>query len=152
LDKRNIIRTTLILLIIGLFSLHSCCTKKYCSEAIFAFELYNFNPQDVDTITISKYEKGSNFSILVDFTTTSAYKSNGVDYYYAYLETVDKDHEYIVKIQGVAVTNTITEIKISKSKCNTCFPYTPKREYYTKLSEYRLNGKITKDFPAKIYK
>ena len=152
MDKKNIIRTTLILLTIGLFSLHSCCTKKKCSEAIFAFELYNFNPQDVDTIIVSKFEKGSNFTNPIDITTTSPYKSSGADYYYLYLETVDKDHEYIVKIPGVALTYTLTEFKTSKSKCNDCFPYTPKSEYHTYISEYKLNGQTTKDFPAKIYK
>lgn len=119
---------------------------------MFIFELHDFSPEDVDTIIISKYEQGSNFTNSIDSSHILAQKPGAVDYYHIYLDMVDKDHEYIIKIPGAALTYSLGDFKTSTDKCNSCFPYTPKSEYYRHISEYQLNGQAARDFTIKIYK
>jgi hypothetical protein len=116
------------------------------------FELYDFNLSEIDTIIISKFEKGNNFANPLEVNYTSVSESSGSGYYIAYLETINADYDFFISIPGASRTYTMMDFKTKKEKCNSCFPYSPKSNYYKIISEYKLNGQTESKTIIKIYK
>ena len=131
------------LLTVTAFCTNSCCTKKYCEDNMYGITFYNFDSTDVDTIIISKYSSGSNFSNFIDSNIYSGYKSILDTTYSVFLGTLNVEYDYLIKFPGISENYKITDFKLTRYPCNSCFPYTPKDEYHSSISEFKINGKIT---------
>ena len=137
-----------------LLSMVACCTKKDCSNEgdIYEIELYNFKNKnmDVDTIIIYSYFKDTNFSTPLD-SMISFYETNTRDYCTASIEKLNFGHDYKIVLLSTGQVVNLSGFETEKLACNTCFPYRPESEYYTRLKKYLLNGQIKLGDRIKIY-
>lgn len=119
------------LLFIGLTS---CCQKKECLEKDYTINFPNFLATELDTIVVTSYLKGTNYTVPVSTFTKDA--SSGSFYWF------DINFDNDIKI---SISNTkyylLTDFENEKIQCNKCFPYPPKSEFYKRVKSYYVNGK-----------
>jgi hypothetical protein len=133
--------------------LSSCCTNRSCDEVQYGIELYNFDPEDVDTIIIYKSYIGSHTYYPKDSTIITGVKSSGSNYYYTDIEKLDPSNDYIITVPGTATADTINGYHWNyKKDCNTCFLMRPKGNFYKKISQFNVNGQASTSPIIKIYK
>jgi hypothetical protein len=130
----------LLLLLVCLFLLSSCCHKKDCEEWIDNFELKNFTEQDADSIILKSYQKSSNFTMLSDSIFTSGvYPTDFPGKLIIYLQHNFNDElEYKIEVLSIGKTYSITGFDKKKAECNSCFPWG--HTYYLLLDKYYVNG------------
>jgi len=148
-DRAEIMKYILyISLFIGiLIAQLACCTKKDCDEAgdIFEIEFYNFNKPSIDTIIVYSYIKNTNFASPIDSLRVERCDGDG-NPYYSYIGILSFDKDYKVVLVSTGQAFTISSIETEERGCNSCFPYRPKSDYYTRMKSYQLNWQI-KDGP-----
>jgi hypothetical protein len=143
---RNVLNFIVILLIFS-----ACCKKEKCVVPSVNMKLYNFRMEQVDSIIVYKYEKGNNFISALDSTYLSAVLSNDNEFYVAYSNIENPGFDYLIKIKGFTKEYRITDLRTVKSKCKSCGPFTSKRNYFTVLEDYQLNGQLRNDFVIEVY-
>lgn len=124
-DSRNKLNTrilSLLLLLISVLFLNSCCHKKDCEESI---ELKNFNDEDTDSIIGKSYQKNSNFLILSDsFFTSAVHPSWAAEKLLVnFPRGFSYELEYKIDVISIGKNYSITGFEIKKEECNSCFPW-----------------------------
>jgi hypothetical protein len=141
-----------VVLIVLLALISACCKKTKCFVPSINMKLYNFRMDQVDSIIVYKYEKGNNFISALDSTYLSAVLSNDKEFYVAYSNIENPSFDYLVKIKGLTKEYRVTDMRTVRSKCKSCGPFTSKRNYFTILADYQLNGQLKDDFVIEVYK
>lgn len=145
----------LTVFIVGLFlTVNSCCTKKECASVndyLEEIRFYNFLEDELDTIAIVSYLNASDSSTKIDSTVTQAYLAG--DYYIVRLNSqINTNLDYLIKLPSTGQKYTLTEFRVERVGCNTCFPYRPKSDFFNILKEYQINGQTQPGQQIKIYK
>ena len=155
--KSNSISNFFILIVLCLpliSGLNSCCSKVGCMGAnqMDGIYLKNFAANDIDSIFISSYKKGTDFKILIDsFMIEQCDSFGNVKYYMLFnYKTINMDNDYRIYFNIIKKVYELSGFKTSKAECNDCFI----KDYYTRLNEYEINLKskrlefieIDKDF------
>jgi hypothetical protein len=131
----------------------ACCKKEKCVIPGINIRMYNFKMNEVDSIVVYKYEKGNNFIKALDTTYLSATLSSDNEFYSAYSNIQDPNFIYLIKIKGFTKEYRITNLRMTKSKCNSgCGLFTSKRDDFIVLADYQLNGELKDDFVIEVYK
>lgn len=132
----------LLIAFLSVVMLNSCCTQKGCTEQILYFSLYDFNIQDVDSIWVKSYQKGTNFQTVKD----SIFKkfSSQDSMYRIEVNDVNNrfnfDRDYEIYFGSINNSYRITNITTRKEVCNQCFPFGS--EKYNRLNSYQVNGQL----------
>ena len=129
------------LLVIFLFS--GCCTKKGCvaDRLVWDFYFYSFEQEEVDTIWIYSYVKGSGFVSPKDSVSGSVHFSeSAAPGYFSHEEGLAIDDDHLVLIPATSAQYRIENFWLKPVTCNTCFPYTPKDERVLVIGGYQVNG------------
>jgi len=139
----KLINLLLITLFLGVFS--SCCTKKEClnPEGV-SIHFSGYDSSDVDTLYITGYKAGSNFSQV----STERFVDS-VDYHGSYLAYTEQpegdqfyyylhgDQEWELYIPATGQTYRFRYFEFRKEKCNTCFLA---RDMDNRLVSFNVNG------------
>ncbi len=137
------INLLLIILLACVFS--SCCTKKAClnPEGV-SIHFSGYDSSDVDTLYITGYKAGSNFSQV----STERFVDS-VDYHASYLAYSEQpegdqfyyylhgDQEWELYIPATNQTYRFRYFEFRKEKCNTCFLA---RDLDNRLVSFNVNG------------
>jgi hypothetical protein len=126
-----------------IFLLQSCCTKVNCTgfEGERAINLVNFTAADVDSVIVEVFENGSNLSVRIDSSLTSASPNSGNNSFTLIVnEGFDVNHAYKITFPGISKSYVLSDLETKKEACNSCFPYHPKSDYYSALNSYNFNG------------
>ncbi len=124
------------------FTLSSCCTKKYCAgfERSRTFVFKNYTANEVDTVTILLFVKNSNFQQLVDSTVylnnTITISNNEQELNTIYIHT--RNYDYKIKTQSNTAPQFITDIITKQEVCNAC--WVNGGDFYDVLLNYKLNN------------
>jgi hypothetical protein len=141
--KKTILRLKPLGFIITLgILLNSCCTQVQCVNAfdMRTITLNGFTKQESEQIIVSSYVQGEGFLNLVASDTTSAeYPSeNDNDELVIFVPIEFKPTlDYIIQFKSSELVYTISDIKITMKKCNTCFLT---EDNYPQLAGYKVNG------------
>jgi len=142
--KKIIIQSkNLLVLLVLIFSLSSCCSKKDCyygEEFFYSIQLNNFTLSDIDTVTVVRYEMNSGFISPLDSTfyyntymygnSASIYLNDGMTYKY----------DYIVRTQYKSFK--ISDYLFQRYICNSCFLNSKNNDYTYGLKSYKIDGKV----------
>ena len=137
----------LIILIIVSVVTGSCCTNMYCigADDMNYIQFNNFANSELDTITIQRFSKNSNFAAVLEnitvITSNFSIGSNSQQIQLPVRLTVAYD--YKVQLQSTGQNFTISDFATKKESCNTGFMC---NDSYNALVSYSLNGK-----PRHIY-
>lgn len=136
------------------FMLTSCCAKKECISAFNQKEikLVGFTKQESDSILVSSYVQGGNFTNLIDSASTSAGSHSGNDDGDLIIFVpiaFNAKSDYRIEFKKTGLIYKISEINTTQEKCNSCFL---KEDNYTELSSYKLNGQLKINAPFEIAK
>jgi hypothetical protein len=132
----------LAVLAISAAGLNSCCTEMYCHGAddMGDIELLNFSQEEVDTTCLVFYKNGSEFKIVEDsFMLEIGGSSKNYIFYGHSYRKIGTDYDYKLYFTLINKVYRISGFKTSKAECNEqCFP---KKDYYSKVDGYEVNGK-----------
>jgi len=141
------------ILVILLFSLNSCCTKKYCSGAddINGVTLTNFDSSEVKNVFIVFYTKDSNFNEKVDSLPLEVSNLNDPDkiFYGHTSKKINTDFDYRLYFTTINKEYTVSSFKTSEAKCNTCFLA---KDTFIKLDGYTVNQNYRDAYEIEIDK
>ena len=139
----KLINLLLIILLASTFS--SCCTKKAClNPEGMSIHFSGYDSSDVDTLYITGYKAGSNFSQV----STERFVDS-VDYHGSYLVYSEQpegdqfyyylhgDQEWELYIPATNQTYRFRYFEFRKEKCNTCFLA---RDLDNRLVSFNVNG------------
>ena len=139
----KLINLLLIILLASTFS--SCCTKKAClNPEGMSIHFSGYDSSDVDTLYITEYKAGSNFSQV----STERFVDS-VDYHGSYLVYSEQpegdqfyyylhgDQEWELYIPATNQTYRFRYFEFRKEKCNTCFLA---RDLDNRLVSFNVNG------------
>jgi len=140
------------LLLFGIsYMLNSCCTEKMCIGAkdLDCITFYNFSSNDLDTMIIKEYMKGSNYSKVRDslMITPQDIPLIPVEQIIRLPKKIDVACDYEITLSS-GQTFRISDFETSKEKCNEgflCF------DYFIALKQYKVNNKVQKAGFLKIY-
>ncbi len=108
-------------------ALHSCC--KLCTVDYSNIKFYGFNANEMDSISIVKYEAGT--AVIKD--SIPIYVANDGDHFsYRLTEKIRDDYDYHILMHKAKQTHEITDVTIDTRKCDC-----DETEY---LRSYALNG------------
>ena len=144
---------SVLILILSLFS--SCCGMKDCinrlDEGIY---LIGFSDNDVKSIKIISFEKGSNFITPIDSCEASdvAHVSNMNVYFPCDEVVLLFKYDYKIIFSTSNSRYEITEMKSKKVACNECFLGAFETDYYNTLFSYKINGKYVESSFLEIRK
>ena len=143
----------LIILIILSVVTGSCCTDMYCigSDDMNYIQFNNFPNSELDTITIQRFSKNSNFATVMENTTvvTSNF-SIGSNFQQIQLPVrLTVAYDYKVQLQSTGQSFTISDFSTKKQSCNTGFMC---NDSYNALESYSLNGKSRHTYQIEIDK
>ena len=143
----------LIILIILSVVTGSCCTDMYCigSDDMNYIQFNNFPNSELDTITIQRFSKNSNFATVMENTTvvTSNF-SIGSNFQQIQLPVrLTVAYDYKVQLQSTGQSFTISDFATKKESCNTGFMC---NDSYNALESYSLNGKSRHTYQIEIDK
>ncbi len=124
------------------FILNSCCTQKQCISAFDKKEikLIGFQKQESDSIIVSSYVQGDNFTNLIESALTSArtYTGNNSGDLIIWMPIdFNPNSDYLIEFKKTGLIYKISEIRTSQKECNSCFL---REDTYTELSGYKVNG------------
>lgn len=126
-------------------TLYSCC-KVYCPREAMSMRLIGFDPEDLDTIIIRKYEP--NFTTLIDssmrFWSISPMDTLYFDYFDSDGFQFSKNYE--VTFSGISKIYRISELKTRREHCN-CGQKDGKR-----VDGYTLDGQRSQEDAVYIQK
>lgn len=135
----------LLVLIVGIILLNSCCQKKSCIgvDDIQGIELVYFTESDMDSAMMVTYEKNSDFCTSIDTFKLLEYEYNQVDSVGILLmkERLNTNLDYKLIMPFINQSYELTEFILKKQECNYCFP--TGYDHYTVLESYQINGKKT---------
>lgn len=141
--KRSTMFISLILVVINLLTLSSCCTKKYCLGADDMDQIYFYNvvKENLDTVVVRKFAKNTDFSTLISSTTTTVTANvSNADFEIVILkEKLTVDFDYKVELPGNGQVFTISDFVVKKEQCNSGFMC---NDYFNALESYKVNGKL----------
>ncbi len=156
----------LLLACLATVALSSCCTNETCDKSDgFYVWLYGFNHEDVGTIHVTGYKKGSGFSqvaleqktyhALFTFTPDSCFvltdeNTNPGGSQQILNKSLTDDYEWKVYIPATNKTMLIDNYGYDAYDCNHC-RYGKARKGYT-LTACSVNGARTKIDSVKIFK
>ena len=115
----------------------ACCTKKHCEDQniIHQINFQNFTKEEIDTLLISRFTKGTNLTSSIDsfYAYAENYNTVGV---YSDMDGLVNDFE--IKLISNQSKYQLSNFIINKKQCNGCFPVGG--DFYNKLESYNLNG------------
>jgi hypothetical protein len=119
------------------FVFKSCCTEIFCysAEDLGSIELLNFSSIELDSTYLVYYTQGSDFQITEDsvlLEIVELAETNIFDGHYNRRISIDFDYKLYLKY-------TISRFNTIQAECNECFL---KKDYYQKLENYAVNGKV----------
>ena len=140
-DIINLIITIFVTLIFSI-GLKSCCTEKYCfgAENLGGIEFINFLSNELDSTYLVFYQEGSDFLIVEDsiFLEINEYQETNT-FYGQSSRNISIYHDYRLYLINSKSIYTINEFNTSRAECNECFL---KKDYYQRLENYKINGKV----------
>lgn len=143
-NSKKVIGITLIALV--WLSISSCCTKKYCLgvEDMDEIWFYNFANNALDTIVIKRFSKNTNFSTVVDSSTTitNYFSSSKSPQIIRLTSNLTVDFDYKVEIISTGQSFKISDFVVKKERCNTGFLC---NDYFNALHNYKVNGQTRSD-------
>lgn len=150
--NRILLKSRLIIVLMAVVA-GACCTKKYCigSDDMSAIQFNNFLNSELDTITIQRFSKNSNFAAVMEETTviTSNF-SQGSDFQQIQLpERLTIDYDYKVQLNSTGENFTISDFISQKEDCNTGFMC---NDSYNALKSYLVNGNLMNSYQIEISK
>jgi len=122
------------------FALASCCTKKYCPDAndIHHIKFDQFAVSDLDSITITEFEKNTGFSTQLSQVELGVYDQDAGDSTIINLtRPLSWEYDYKIYLASTGQTFLITEMKVKSHKCNNGFMCS---DDYKRLETYKVNG------------
>ncbi|MCE7043180.1 hypothetical protein [Dyadobacter sp. CY312] len=147
-----LLKTKLIIVLMTVLA-GSCCTKKYCigSDDMDYIQFNNFLNSELDTITIQRFSKNSNFAtVMEDITVVTSNFSEGSDFQHIQLPVrLTIDYDYIVKLNSTGENFTISDFVSKKEDCNTGFMC---NDSYNALKSYLVNGNLMSTYQIEISK
>ncbi|HUX97072.1 MAG TPA: hypothetical protein VMV47_15150 [Bacteroidales bacterium] len=129
------------LIVISTIGLNSCCTEIYCNGAddIGDIEFLNFTQAELDSTFLVFYKKGSDFKIVEDSLIIEIFPVAPSKIFLGHSNRkLSVDYDYRLYCKLIKKEYKISEFKTSKEECNECFP---RRDYYSKIKGYNINGK-----------
>lgn len=151
----KLINLLLIILLASTFS--SCCTKKAClNPEGMSIHFSGYDSSDVDTLYITGYKAGSNFSQV----STERFVDS-VDYHGSYLVYSEQpegdqfyyylhgDQEWELYIPATNQTYRFRYFEFRKEKCNTCFLA---RDLDNRLVSFNVNGEQVQGSAYRVVK
>src|ERR1044072_2719326 len=110
--------SAVILIAAASLTLNSCC-KVYCPRELMSMRLIGFQPEEVDTIVIRKFEI-SNFTNPIDSSLRMWSVSQMDTLYFDYFDSdgFDFSKNYEVVFSGISKTYRISELKTRREHCN----------------------------------
>ena len=107
------------LLIISILMISGSCCKVYCPRELMAIRMIGFDPADLDTIVIRKYE-AADFTSLIDSTVTRTSTSPMDTFYFDYFDSegFQFSKNYEVFFPGIPRTYKISDLQIRREECN----------------------------------
>lgn len=131
----------------------SCCTKKYCigADDMDYIQFNNFTNSELDTITIQRFSKNSNFAtVLEDITVITSNFSEGSNFQHIQLPVrLTIDYDYKVQLNSTGDNFTISDFVSKKESCNTGFMC---NDSYNSLESYLVNGNLMNTYQVEISK
>jgi hypothetical protein len=130
----------IILVLIPFLLLNSCCQQKKCLglSDINEISLIGFSTEETTQLKLSRYQKNSNFTTLIDstrYTANDIYQNDSI--LIAFLkQKFDIAVDYKIEIKDK--TYFITAFSSKKIECNSCFPVG--HDEVEVLDSYRVNG------------
>lgn len=99
---------------------------------------YNkYRKHEIDTIVKFKYQRNSNFSVLIDSSAwIKSWESQDTTYPASAFETLPLDVDYIIKIPSVGKTFTFSNYQFTQQECGC------EHKNYNMLSSFTLNGTV----------
>jgi hypothetical protein len=118
----------------------SCCTEKYClgSDDMDNIQFSNFSNSDLDTISLQRFSKNSNFmNVLEEVVVITSNFSQWTNYQRIQLPVkLTIDYDYRVQL-NTGERFTISDFVSKKETCNTGFMC---NDTYNALKSYSVNG------------
>ena len=148
MDKRTIIKTTIILFATGLlFFTNSCCTEKKCSDNYISLQFHNYTAADLDTVVLCRYSNNSNYTALADSIKVDVSQNGGS---FDLSLNIDLGSNYKIYIISIKQVHKIFDFQTKKVTCNTCLLIA--NDKYSQIKSYQLNGQTFSGNGINIYK
>ncbi len=146
-------KNTLLLLTLLVAGLSACCTKKKCAElSSVEIKLQGFTAAEVDTIEVTGYALGSNFTNKTrDKHIASGYYQP--DAVYIVMDNgnfLSDQYDWEVYIPAVNKTIRVSGYGYNSYSCNNCFLI--KEDNIRTLSTCTINGVVTNANDVEVYK
>ncbi len=135
-----------ILLVSFLFVLSACCTKKACFNAFDLREIHlkGYTSAEMNDVTLTAYEKGSDFSTLIESETLLGMDSqiSESDHLLVPGITFSGNYDYRIELAEPYQVLDITNIVTTTDECNDCFL---SKDEYIVMESYELNGELIEE-------
>jgi hypothetical protein len=132
-----------ILILFVILHLQGCCTMKGCVDTRgVVVSLSGFSPNEIDTITLYKFKKNTNFTDLIqvgDMRISSS--SQGVFFAYPVNDYMSIDYDYKIEIKNMNRLFFISNFKMKRDKCNLCL-FGIRQDFYESIENFEVNGQI----------
>ena len=131
----------------SLLGINSCCTDVYClgTDDMNQIYFYGFKYQETDTIVIKRFDKNTNFKVLLDSTVAYSMASEpGLNFQIVLTGDENKltiDYDYKVELPDSGKSFTISDFVSKEKRCNTGFLC---NDTFNDLESYKLNGEVTR--------
>lgn len=135
-----------------LWTIQACCTKKDCSTGLYEISIRGFEYSEKDTIIILTYEKNSGFTQRLDSTVAQVTESGDGSALIYFSGQLDVNRDYKILFSGLEDAYTLTDFRMGRKGCNSCFPFRPEGDYFDVLEGYRLNGESRNENSLYIFK
>lgn len=146
-------KNTLLLFALLVAGLSSCCTKKKCLElSSVEIKLQGFNAAETDTIEVTGYAHGSNFTNKTrdKHITQGYYQPDNVYIIMDNGDFLSDQYDWEVYIPAVKKTIRISGYGYNSYSCNNC-PIDREDKIHT-LSTCTVNGVITNANDVNVYR
>jgi len=118
----------------------SCCKACGDEEPRLTLSFNKFRKDELDTITVFRYQLYSNFSILIDsLATVRDWYSNDMTYPLSEFWPLPLDVEYVIKITSIGKVITLSGYQFNKQECG-CH-----HRRVNVLSSFIMNGNVIHD-------
>ncbi len=139
----------ILLSLVTLLIINSCCKDMECPDfdGLDNIQFYGYDRNEIDSVIVSRYEKGSGFSEYSDSKLIiTEFRDIPDDFKIVwYPERFTPDFDYKIVITGTGESFTLTDFVLTRKDCHSdsglglglfC------SQYYIALKSYRLNGEI----------
>lgn len=146
-------KVSIFLIVIMAVAAGSCCTNKHCigADDLESIQFNNFPTSELDTITIQRFSKNSNFTNAIeDIVVITSNFSDGSDLQRIQLPVrLTIDYDYKVQLNSTGDDFTISDFVSKKESCNTGFMC---NDSYNSLESYSVNGNLVSTYQLEISK